>query len=311
MIENIKSAYFIKHLFSYIHDGITLALAKYNKKLQNILNIGLFNYKIFSGKYIKYEGKGRVEIYNAFDDRIIYEGEFLNGKKHGKGKEYNKYGVVMFKGEYINGKRIIEGNTGLDEFNEGYVYQYNVYKELIYEGEFLNWKRHGKGKEYYDYGQLKFEGEYFYGKKWNGIEYVYKEDKDNIINEYKNGKGYIIEEEENDHGQRVYFEGEYLNGERNGKGKVYYDFGELIFEGEYLNGKRNGKGKEYDDGKLVFEGEYLYGNKIKGRAYVKGKLEYEGDYLYNRKWDGKGFDINGNILYELLYLLSLVWRIRI
>ena len=180
----------------------------------------------------------------------------------------------MFEGEYLNGKRIIEGNTGLDEFNEGFVYQYNVYKELIYEGEFLIWKKYGKGKEYYDNRQLKFEGEYFHGKKWNGIEYVYKEDKDNIINEFKNGKGYIIEKER-DHGQLIYF------------------------EGEYLNGKRNGKGKEYDIDKLVFEGEYLYGNKIKGRAYVKGKLEYEGEYLYNRKWNGKGFDINGNMLYEL------------
>ena len=28
------------------------------------------------------------------------------------------------------------------------------------------------------------------------------------------------------------------------------------FEGEYLNGEKNGKGKEYDKGKLIFEGEY-------------------------------------------------------
>ena len=64
------------------------------------------------------------------------------------------------------------------------------------------------------------------------------------------------------------FEGEYLNGEINGKGKEYYYNGELEFEGEYLNGKKwNGKGyfqdniiyeikngncfiKEYDDYKL-------------------------------------------------------------
>ena len=35
------------------------------------------------------------------------------------------------------------------------------------------------------------------------------------------------------------FEGEYLNGERNGKGKEYYYNGNLEFEGEYLNGERN------------------------------------------------------------------------
>ena len=47
------------------------------------------------------------------------------------------------------------------------------------------------------------------------------------------------------------FDGEYLNGQRNGKGKEYYE-GNLKFEGEYLIGKRNGKGKEYDiDGKIT------------------------------------------------------------
>ena len=30
----------------------------------------------------------------------------------------------------------------------------------------------------------------------------------------------------------------------------------LEFEGEYIDGQRNGKGKEYDDrGKLIFEGD--------------------------------------------------------
>ena len=39
------------------------------------------------------------------------------------------------------------------------------------------------------------------------------------------------------------YEGEYLNGERNGKGKEYNNYGELIFEGKYYNDKRwNGKG---------------------------------------------------------------------
>ena len=100
------------------------------------------------------------------------------------------------------------------------------------------------------------------------------------------------------------FEGEYLKGERNGKGKEYYYNGKLLFEGEYLNGKRwngkgyningniefqinngNGKGKEYNyDGKLEFEGEYLKGERNgKGKEYnYNGKLEFEG-----KKWKRK------------------------
>ena len=56
---------------------------------------------------------------------------------------------------------------------------------------------------------------------------------------------------------KLKFVGEYLNGERNGKGKEYYCDGKLKFQGEYLNGERNEKWKEYNsDGNLVFEKKY-------------------------------------------------------
>ena len=64
-----------------------------------------------------------------------------------------------------------------------------------------------------------------------------------------------------------YFEGDYLNGKRTGKGKEYDYNGNLKFEGEYLNGKRSGKGKEYDsNGKLKYEGEYLNGKKMEWKS---------------------------------------------
>ena len=96
------------------------------------------------------------------------------------------------------------------------------------------------------------------------------------------------------------FEGEYLNGKRSGKGKEYIG-GFLVFEGEYLNDQRNGKGREYNiSGKIIFEGEYLYNKRLKGKLYKKGKLAYEGEYLYDKSWSGKGFDENGNIIFELI-----------
>ena len=66
------------------------------------------------------------------------------------------------------------------------------------------------------------------------------------------------------------YEGEYLNGERNGK--EYDNGGNLIFEGEFIKGKRfNGKEKEYDYRcKLIFEGEYLTGKRNGiGKKYFK------------------------------------------
>ena len=69
----------------------------------------------------------------------------------------------------------------------------------------------------------------------------------------------------------------------NGKGKEYNDNGKLEFEGEYLNGKRNGKGKEYIGDVLIFEGEHLNGKKWKGKGYDNlNNIVYELN-------DGKGY----------------------
>ena len=57
-----------------------------------------------------------------------------------------------------------------------------------------------------------------------------------------------------------------INNDINGKGKEYYWNGNLKFEGEYLNGKRNGKGKEYTEN-LIFEGEYKNVLKWNGKGY--------------------------------------------
>ena len=157
--------------------------------------------------------------------------------------------------------------------------------KLNFEGEHINFDKNGKGKKYYKNGNVMFEGEYFYNMQWNGKGY---DVEGNIIYELNNGN-YIF--------NKVESEGDYLFGTKYRKWKEYNDDGILIFEGEYLNGYKQGLGKEYDNGKLIFEGEYLYNYKRKGKQYdCNGKLIFEGEYLYNKQWNGKGYDINGNIL---------------
>ena len=83
-------------------------------------------------------------------------------------------------------------------------------------------------------------------KEYNGKKYhkFY-----NLIYELKEGKGFIKEYENG----YLIFEGEYLNGEKNGKGKEYNYQGVILFEGEYLNGKEY-NGKRYDpDGNIIYE----------------------------------------------------------
>ena len=191
---------------------------------------------------------------------LKFEGEYLNGKRNGKAKEYD--GDLIFEGEYKNGKKwngkchngdgdliyeIKEGKGYVKEHLEkkskksiryigeylngdrnGIGEEYNICHgdSLIYKGEYLNGKRNGKGKEYFG-KYLIFDGEYLNGKRWNGR--LYTSDDNFSFYEIKNGKGKYIELNFID---RFIFEGEYINGERNGKGKEY-TFGQKIFDGEY------------------------------------------------------------------------------
>ena len=298
MLKNLKSSYFIKLIFINIHERKKLKIIQYNKNLQNILDIKIYNYKIISGKYIIFEAKEKGKEYNSYNDQMIFEGEYLNGKRNGIGKEY-KDNYLVFEGFYLNGKRNGKG------------VEYTYIGNLKYEGEYLNGKRHGKGKIYSYPCDLEFEGEFLNGKKWSGKGY---DNKNNVIYNIKEGKGNIKEN---------YFEGEYLNGEKNGKGKEYYSNGVIRFEGEYLKGKRwtgkgydeqnnliyelkDGKGfvKDYDEnGYLIYEGEYLNGEKNgKGKLYAFRELIYEGG-LFNGKRHGKGKDYSEqNLIFDGEYL---------
>ena len=90
-----------------------------------------------------------------YDDngQLIFEGEYLNGKRNGKGKEYNNIGKIIFEGEYLNGKiwngEIYFNNQIFKIKNgQGFIKEYNYKDEIIFEGVYLNGERNGKGKEY-------------------------------------------------------------------------------------------------------------------------------------------------------------------
>ena len=86
----------------------------------------------------------------------------------------------------------------------------------------------------------------------NIINYVYYKGNYIIYDYNRLGKEY------NKKNDTLEYEGEFINGERNGKGEEYDFLGRLIFEGEYINGKRTGKGREYNEqGDILFQGEYL------------------------------------------------------
>ena len=128
MLNNCKSQYFVRIIFSYIYELKKLEIVKYNKRMQKKLDINILNYRQFSGSYIIYESKNKGKEYEVGKNLLIYEGEFLNGKRNGKGIEY----------EYLTKSQLF-------------------YK---FEGEYLNGKRKGQGKLFDNNGILVTEGEY-------------------------------------------------------------------------------------------------------------------------------------------------------
>ena len=154
LMDNIKSKYIIEMVFSYIEENLKLKMVKYNKYLQNKMDIKLDTYKFFCTKYIEYEENGIVKEYNKYNDKLIYEGEYLNGKRNGKGKEYDRYEYLIFVGEFLKGKRW--NGKGYDGYNhvlyeikdgKGHIKEYECNKLKI-EGEYLNGQINGNGKEY-------------------------------------------------------------------------------------------------------------------------------------------------------------------
>ena len=204
MVKRIKSLFLFKTIFSYLPQEVKFKLVRNNKAYQKKINLNFLDYKLFSGKYIIYEEKGKVKEYNSYTDDLIFEGGYLNNKRNGKGKEYNNKGELIFEGEYLNGikwegeylsetgKRynIRKGIKYL--INDDKINKTNKDKKLVSKGKKI------KTKEYDDEGDLIFEGDYLY--------------------KYRNGKGKEYYKDKS-----LLFEGDYINGKRNGFGKEYYN----------------------------------------------------------------------------------------
>ena len=209
---------------------------------------------IYEGEFINGEKVGKGKEYYANGNKLKFEGEYLNDQRY-KGKRYDKNGNLTFEGEYRNLEYSIKKFKGMKT-------KYSFNNQLKFEGELLYFKQHGKCKEY-EGENLSFDGEYFYGKK-HGLGKEYN---------YNNGK--------------IRFMGEYLF-DRIWKGKQFkydYDTKELKSEYEILYGKENGKCVKY---------------------YKGGKIRFEGEYLNGKKWNGKGFTPKGKLLYEIKNFIGTI-----
>ena len=139
----------LEKILSLVEEKKKLNIIKYNKNYQTKLKININNYKRESGKEIIYEDKGILKEYilGVNHKELLFEGEYLNDKRNGKGKEYIFGNELIFEGEYLNGKRW-----------NGKGKEYNYNGKLEFEGEYLNGQKNGK--EFNEDGSLKLKVEH-------------------------------------------------------------------------------------------------------------------------------------------------------
>ncbi len=272
--------------------------------------------------------------FNVIDDlnqgQGEYEGEMLNGKRHGFGKAVYENGVI-YEGYWENDKQNGKGK---------YIYAESSTAEYL-DGTFVDGVVHGYGVYKLKNG-IKYEGNFTKGKITGDFTVDYNNGEiyvGALVNGTRHGKGKLTYKKDD---VRDYYEGDWDNGNRHGEGTLVWksgkkytgqwgsnvlngkgrmDFGEnsdwLYHEGEYKNDKRNGLGKmEYRDGN-TWEGEFKDGDKYTGVGtvdYTNGRI-YTGEFkegkrngfgtciystgrIYEGQWKDNLFHGKGILTYE-------------
>jgi len=241
-----------------------------------------------------------------------YQGEFIGGKRHGKGV-YTLANGNRYVGQYEFGKK-----NGLGE--------YTYYDGAIYMGYFKDDKRHGNGI-------------YTQPKRTNNDGVVY-------IGDYKNGKkhgdgylywgggykynGVFTNDKLTGYGTYTWpdgtkYVGDHKNDKQHGHGVLTYPNGDE-YEGSFKDGKLTGQGTvnfsngglyvgDVKDNKLSGHGTYSYADGQKYVGSIKDSLKegygthtaadgkkYVGQWKKN-KLDGYAtiYDKNGNIMQKGIF----------
>ena len=214
---------------------------------------------------------GKTGVYKVkYDNGDYYEGNFVGGKKDGKGVftkangyiytgDFSKNAITghelakytdgsSYEGEYVNGNR--EG-TGKYTFSSG----------NIYEGTWKNNLMEGKGVYTYVSGNV-YEGQFVKGLR---------EDKNGKFT-YTNGVVYMgafVKDSMTGYAEKQYtdtiYKGDFVNGNREGMGTVTYTTGDKkgsYYKGEWKADKKSGKVEYYDAVK----------NKTVTQIWADGKL---------------------------------------
>ena len=198
------------------HEGYSIATTIRNSKMNGIAAIfSDCNVRIAALYFMDGIACGPCILYDD-DGLLFFEGFMVNGYREGIGKEYDENGKLVFCGYYSKGVRLnMEPSR---EMGRGY------------------WK------QYDDNGQL--------------IRVCQKDVLGNNV-----GLCYCYDEDHNLDRVCIWHNGSEIA--YNGYYKLYNDYRKIWFEGYFVNGYREGRGKEYDEyDNLISDGYYSKGVKL-------------------------------------------------
>jgi antitoxin component YwqK of YwqJK toxin-antitoxin module len=249
-----------------------------------IKSAGSYKNGIQEGVFREYDTIGEITASKIYvNGHIVSEGIVDEaGLRQGPWIDKYESGEIKSKGKYKNGKRVGEWNfyhkNGKTEqegkYNDagkphGLWKWYYESGNLLREEEYDAGKENGWMKELSDSGFIITEGEYIDGLKEGKWIYQIADHKE--IGNYKSDSKdsiwihYYIKS-----GNKSY-EGNYIEGNPDGKHKYYYENGKIKEEQNYAMGKRDGSWRKYNEDGLVFI-EILYKNDIE-KKYDGVKLK--------------------------------------
>lgn len=283
--------------------------------------------KIYIGNFLEGQPNGYLSYY--VNNKLSYRGEWQNGKRWGRGADYDENGKIV-SGIWKDNK-IFETDTTI------------TFEEGVYKGLLRNSLPQGYGTMNY-FSNEQYNGNWDKGR-WQG-EGCFTSATDTIIGEFSQGKlngygiyktiNFILEgdfKDDKPNGQAyilfsdsTFYSGDWTNGKINGNGDIMLSNGDT-YMGGWKDNQYNGEGRyNYHTGE-VYDGhwknglqdslgkytckDYTYlGNWEEGYMNGHGKITYpngdyyEGDFVENQKYgigyyhfkDGNAYDgefVNG------------------
>mgnify|MGYP001160930311 FL=1 len=256
---------------------------------------------VYSGAVYDNKPSGRGRL-NSED--FTYEGEFLNGERHGEGEEIKENGST-YSGHWMQntyhgfGKLVGTGFIYEGMFRRNRYHGKGTYTEYlpggqktVYIGQFSQHSKHGKGKHILETGT--YEGNFYYNMRHGNGTFTYA--SGDIYSGHwrrgiEHGTGMFTSSEET-------YTGGWVRGKRHGHGRwnsVYHG----NYNGGWKRGFRHGKGVHIYKTGEKYEGGFSCGERT-GFGVLSGP---NGELIYSGFWlkdvyNGRGTLVQNGISFK-------------